>query len=123
MDKDIRFTEKKVDEDWKSSVSHDQPDFSSEVDREAATPGPLSFSSFITSLAVQALMNMGELASEESEKPTVNLDAARQTIDLLVLLREKTKGNLEAHESELLDDMVAQLQMKFVSHTSTRQNA
>ncbi|OGX04302.1 MAG: hypothetical protein A3G87_05520 [Omnitrophica bacterium RIFCSPLOWO2_12_FULL_50_11] len=77
----------------------------------------------MTSLAVQALMSMGELAPPESEKPSVNLDAARQTIELLVMLREKTKGNLENQERELLHQLLADLQMKFVAHTSAQPGA
>src|SRR3990167_9474158 len=57
-------------------------------------------------------MSMGELAPPESEKPSVNLDAARQTIELLVMLREKTKGNLENQERELLHQLLADLPMK-----------
>jgi|SRR3989338_4715558 len=123
MEKDIRYTDKKVDHAWKSSVCLDQPRVSSKKAREATPEVPFNFSSFITSLAVQALMSMGELAPPESEKPSVNLDAARQTIELLVMLREKTKGNLENQERELLHQLLADLQMKFVAHTSAQPGA
>jgi len=74
----------------------------------------VEFSSFVLSLATTALVQMGE-GPQESNAGTENLDAARQMIDILAMLKEKTTGNLNADESKLITDILYELRMKFVS--------
>ena len=69
----------------------------------------ISFSSFVTSLFVSALHYLGETEKE----PEPRLIMARQTIDLLEVLRTKTKGNLDEEESKHLDQHIAELQLKY----------
>ena len=73
-------------------------------------PASVSFSSFVTSLFVSALHYLGQ--SEEDPKP--RLVMAKQTIDLLEVLQEKTKGNLDEEESQHLAQLISELQLKFV---------
>jgi hypothetical protein len=79
---------------------------------------PLSFSSFVFSLGTSSLMLMGESLDPQQAAPPVNLPQAKEIVDILSLLEEKTKGNLSAEETSVLGDMLYTLRMKYVSLTS-----
>lgn len=83
------------------------------------TGGPLDFSSFIYSMGASALMAMGEaqmpgLPSVPGAARPADLSQARELIDLLGLLEEKTKGNLTPEEAELLQQTLYTLRIKFI---------
>jgi hypothetical protein len=76
----------------------------------------IDFSTFVLSLAASALMHLG-LAPGPSGEPgdaDVNLPLARQAIDTLEMIEEKTRGNLDEEESKLLQSLLYQLRMDFV---------
>jgi hypothetical protein len=77
---------------------------------------PVDFSSFVLSMANSALYHMGFLTFQDAE-PKKDLPAARQTIDLLALFEEKTKGNLTEQEQKILKETLFQLRMAFVEAT------
>lgn len=79
---------------------------------------PLSFSTFILSLGTSALMLMGEQLSPENPALPVNLPQAKEIIDILRILEEKTKSNLTEEETNVLHDMLYTLQMKYVELAS-----
>lgn len=79
---------------------------------------PLSFSTFILSLGTSALMLMGEQLSPENPALPVNMPQAKEIIDILRILEEKTKGNLTEEETSVLHDMLYTLQMKYVELAS-----
>jgi Domain of unknown function (DUF1844) len=70
--------------------------------------------------ASSALVHLGEAADPVSGERRVDLEQARAAIDLLLLLRDKTRGNLSEEESRLLEDMLYDLQMRFVRATVRR---
>jgi hypothetical protein len=76
---------------------------------------PMDFASFTVGLATQAMMLLGEIPEPQSGKlmPT-NLAGARQTIDIISLLQEKTKGNLTPDEDKLIQDVLTSLRIEFV---------
>ena len=74
----------------------------------------VSFASFILSLNTSALYHMGELPHPETGQRVVDRELAKHTIDTLTLLAGKTKGNLDANESELLTRILYELKMRFV---------
>ena len=74
-----------------------------------------SLSVLIMSIASSALMSMGLAPSDESGRISKDKNMARFNIDLLLVLKEKTKGNLSSDESQFLDNLITDLQMKFVS--------
>jgi hypothetical protein len=74
----------------------------------------LDFSSFIMSLATQALMQLGVMEPPPGVKLTVDKEAAQQTIDILTMLQGKTKGNLDAAEERLMTEILYKLRMAFV---------
>ena len=79
---------------------------------------PLSFSTFVLSLGTSALMLMGEQLSAENSALPVNLPQAKEIIDILLILEEKTKGNLTEEETNVMRDMLYTLQMKYVGLAS-----
>ena len=76
--------------------------------------GPMDFSTFVISMGTSALMHMGAGDGAEPASGPPQLEMARQTIDILVMLEEKTKGNLTDAESELLTSILYQLRVAFV---------
>lgn len=75
----------------------------------------IDFPSFLLSMATSAMVHMGEVADPATGRPAENLPAARQTIDILTILREKTRGNLSAEEQRLLDGLLYELRLKFLN--------
>jgi len=77
-------------------------------------PG-VTFAGFIISLATTAAVHFGDIEDPNThrrEEP--NLAAAKQMIDLISILQEKTKGNLTDAEAKLVDDLLYELRMRFV---------
>lgn len=77
-------------------------------------PVTLDFSSFIMGLATQALIMLGEVPDPNTNLVSINAEAARQTIDALAILEEKTRGNLSESEAKLMTEVVAGLRMTYV---------
>jgi len=78
-------------------------------------PFQIDFSTFIMSLTSSAFYHLGDIADPETGKTETNLPAVHQTIDMLTMLREKTQGNLNTEENKLLEQLVYELQMKYVA--------
>ncbi len=117
-DKDIRFTDKKVDSGWKESVLKDKSvsskeTVSPEASRKTETKTNRAFVNLLSSLGYQALMHLGDLPHPETNVVCVNLEAAREMIELLAAIREKTADRLSQEEARLLDQLIPELQMKF----------
>ncbi len=75
----------------------------------------MDFATFLISLSTSALYHLGLVAEQENEPPPEpDLPMARQTIDLLEMLEEKTRGNLSDDEEKLLESMLYELRMQFV---------
>jgi Domain of unknown function (DUF1844) len=79
---------------------------------------PVTFASFVISLGTSSLMLMGEQLDPQQPAMPVNLPQAKEIVDLLSVLEEKTKGNLTTDEQAVLRDMLYALRMKYVSLTS-----
>lgn len=80
----------------------------------------INFSTFVISLSTQALMHLGEMASPISGKVEVDVPMAKQMIDILGVLRDKTRGNLDANEDRLMEDILFDLRMKYVEAVKKR---
>lgn len=80
----------------------------------------LSFEQFLMSLCTAALVHLGDVPNPETNQKTVDLSQAKQNIDILAMLRDKTKGNLSQNEQILLDGMLGQLRMQYVSLATTK---
>jgi len=86
---------------------------------DSGDPGPagVDFRTFIISLGTSAMLHLGEIPDPDGGEVVVNLELARQTIDLLDLLRQKTKGNLTEDEGRTLDGLLYDLRIRFVARS------
>lgn len=75
---------------------------------------PVNFSTFILSLSSSALVHLGEIPEPSTGKYQKNLQLAKQTIDILEMLKEKTNGNLDSEETSLLTRVLFDLRVKYV---------
>ncbi len=73
------------------------------------------FMEVVMDLAAPAFIHLGMAEHPATGKPQVNLPAAQQSIEMLRVLREKTKGNLTKEEEQFFDGLLGDLQMQFVS--------
>ena len=80
-------------------------------------PTTVDFSGLILGFSSAALYYLGENSLEGRPTGTKNLPLAKQNIDIILMLREKTKGNLSANEEKLMQQVVADLQLKMVEAT------
>ncbi len=80
----------------------------------------INFSSFIISLATQAMMQLGEAPAPEGMEMAVDVSMAKQTIDIISLLREKTRNNLDQFEEQLFEEILHNLRMTYIRHTTVK---
>lgn len=97
-------------------AAHEKPAQQEEnLESEAAEGLPeISFSAFVISLSTQALMHLGEIANPLSGKIETDMPVAKQLIDIIGVLRDKTRGNLDSGEEKLMDDVLFDLRMRYV---------
>tara|TARA_Y100001933_G_scaffold11960_1_gene10430 strand:- start:8751 stop:9200 length:450 start_codon:yes stop_codon:yes gene_type:complete len=122
-----------IDEDWKSQVEAEKEQ--AEADREASDPGdpaatvksanekasqeiplpPADFTTIVSMLATQAMLNLGTLPNPMTGKTDRNLPQAKHAIDLVEVLQEKTKGNCNPQEEAMLQNLLHELRMAYVA--------
>jgi hypothetical protein len=78
----------------------------------------VDFSTFVFSLASSALVHLGEVKDPLTGQVSTNLQLARQIIDTIAMLEEKTRGNLDEAEEQLLKSLIYDLRIKFVKKVS-----
>ena len=83
-------------------------------ERERIELPPVSFTNFINSLASTAFMYMGGVVDPETKKPIIELNLAKHHIDIIEMLQQKTRGNLEAPENNFLENTLYNLRMSYV---------
>jgi len=111
MDEKETPQEKKVDETWKETVEKEK-----EFGQTGGEALPeASFSLFITSLMMEALIALGDVENPVSHKKESHPDHAKFIIDTLSMLQEKTKNNLTDDESRMLEAILYELRMKYVN--------
>jgi hypothetical protein len=84
------------------------------VHERAGDAAPVTFSTFILGLSTQALFHLGEIVDPATGCTEQDLPAAKQVIDILGILSEKTRNNLQEDEQSLLDSMLYDLRMRYV---------
>jgi len=87
-----------------------EPDGDTAADPEV----PIDFTTFVLSLSSSAAYHLGIAPHPEEQRECRNLPMAKQTIDILSILQEKTKGNLTGEEERLLAEVLYNLRMVFV---------
>lgn len=80
----------------------------------AEESAPLDFTTFLLSLGSSAMYHLGESPTREISPPEANLPLAKQTIDIIGLLEEKTKGNLRPEEQQVITTLLYDLRMRYL---------
>ena len=75
----------------------------------------LNFSTFVLSLTSSAFYHLGDIPDPMTGQKQENLPAVKQTIDILIMLQEKTKNNLDVEEAKLMEQLIYELQVKYVA--------
>jgi len=83
----------------------------------ALPPDEITFATFMVGLSTQALMHLGEIRDPQEQHEGVNLVAAQQLIDIVGMLKEKARGNLDRNEESLIDAILFELRMKYVERS------
>jgi len=124
-------TSKKVDEGWKEQAEREKqttaPQQAPEAKASAGAPqveeaaelSQARFDLFLSGLAMEAFIALGDMPHPTTRKQATNLPHAKYLIDLLGILEEKTKNNLNADEGRLLKDALYQLRMRYLQKTSS----
>ncbi len=79
---------------------------------------PIDFASYIMGYYAQAMVFLGEVPNPLTNKKEEDVEAAQQMIDILTMLEQKTKGNLNSEEQQLLESVLYELRMKFMAKTN-----
>lgn len=88
---------------------------SGKCDQRKSAPLPeVSFATFILSLSSSALLHLGEIPDPVSQKSETDLPMAKQIIDTIGMLQEKTKNNLDTEEERLVNTLLYDLRMRYV---------
>ena len=104
--------EKNIDESWKEAAEKEKEALKKEGKFVAPTP---DFNFFITTLALQASIALGQVPNPATNKTEEDPTQAKFLIDTLGMLKEKTKGNLTADETNLLESLLYELRMLYIS--------
>ncbi len=105
---DRKLEDERADTDHASSAAG-----KTQQQQEAGTLPEIDFAAFVLSLATSAQINMGSVPHPDTHQSSQNLPAAKQMIDILGMLKEKTKGNLDKEEEKLLDQVLYNLRMHY----------
>jgi hypothetical protein len=131
QDKGFKIIEKKVDESWKETVEKEKhktekptekpksdtiekPEEKTTKQQELDEHTTDLFAMLISSLATQALVFMGEMPIDEAGNRLRDVEKAKQMVDMLGMLKEKTEGNLTSQEAKAIEDVLYELRMRFV---------
>lgn len=122
-----------IDEDWKAQVQREkeqaqvkqteEPAEAAEDSEAGDDEAPSTFGALIQSLAAQCAFALGLIAPPDTKQLMVNLEEARYCVDTLIMLREKTKGNLTPQEQGILTQTLAELQQVYAVRAQQIQEA
>ncbi|OGP71822.1 MAG: hypothetical protein A2W09_08480 [Deltaproteobacteria bacterium RBG_16_50_11] len=111
--RDKRFSAKKEEEDVRPKEEAREEEPPAETSKEEPLP-EINFINFMLSLSTSALIQLGEIQDPMTKETVKNLPLAKQTIDLIGMLTEKTKGNLSPDEERLMEQILYDLRMRYV---------
>lgn len=111
--KDKRFSARK-DESQPEFREKDEGSSTENIETQQGPLPEIDFIHFIFSLSTSAFIQLGEIEDPFTKKISKNLPLAKQTIDLIGMLKEKTKGNLTADEEKVIEQVLFDLRMRYV---------
>lgn len=125
---------KRVDESWKEQAEKEKQNVGQAPPQPKPGAAPIPpqpaasderegmpearFDLFVSGLAMEALIALGDMPHPVTRRQSVNLQQAKYLIDVLGIIEEKTRGNLSVDESKLLQDALYQLRMRYLSKSS-----
>ena len=126
-----------IDEDWKAQVQAEKEAAAKSRPADAPTSAagadphdlgdvpmpPASLEMLLSMLATEALVALGEVPHPATEKVQLQPNQAKYLIDTIDVLRQKTKGNLTTTEQQIIDSLLHQLRMVFLSKMNQAQSA
>jgi hypothetical protein len=114
--RDRRFTAQKEGEEEAAPKKEEQREESKGEDASGQEiPLPeINFTNFLLSISTSALIQLGEIPDPATKQGVKELPLAKQTIDLIGMLKEKTKGNLTPEEEKLMEYILYDLRMRYV---------
>jgi hypothetical protein len=110
-----------IDEDWKSQVEAEKEALASEPESGPKQPNfpndmpPASFEMLVTTFASEAMVALGQIPNPFTNEHTISWEHAKYAIDMLQVLQDKTAGNLSPDEAAMLDTLLHQLRLAFVT--------
>jgi hypothetical protein len=117
--KDKRFSARKEAEEKPQAKEGERIEELPKEDKKQEVPLPeINFINLIFSLSTSALIQLGEIQDPVTQQSAKNLPLAKQTIDLIGMLKEKTKGNLTSDEEKVVQNILYDLRMRYVKATS-----
>ena len=128
QDKRLKFDEK-IDESSENEIRPESEPVILSAGKESAEKKPeqpreplppIDFSQFVMSLASSAMIHLGDIPHPADNQFHPELEAAQETIDILAMLEEKTRGNLSRPEVSLLTNVLADLRIRFVEKKSKK---
>ena len=111
-------TAKKVAEPAAAQASNSSPTSPEEELPETDYQPEINFYNFVVSLSTTALFHFGDFADPGADRAEKNLPAAKQIIDTLAMLKDKTTGNRDANENDLIEGALYELRMRYVKETT-----
>jgi hypothetical protein len=113
--RDKRYSAKKESDGESQVKGEEKKEESSQEEVRQEFPLPeISFTNLIISLSTSALIQLGEIQDPLTQQVAKNVPLAKQTIDLIGMLKEKTKGNLTPEEEKILENILYDLRMRYV---------
>jgi len=119
-----------IDEDWKSQVQAEKEAAKQQATQPAAAQQPAgakdvpmppaSLEMLLTTLVTEAMISLGQVPHPLTGETVFQPQQAKYLIDTIDVLREKTKGNATADETQLMDHLLHQLRMAYVELTTAR---
>lgn len=113
-----------IDSDWKQEAQREKERLAREAQEDAQGPLPAaSFAELLNMLLMQTLVALGAIQTPDGQRMAPDLEVAKHYVDMLMLLGEKTKGNLTDDEDKLLKAAIYELQMRFVQISNAMASA
>ncbi len=104
----------------KTDEPHIPPETAASSKAEEGPFPEIDFTSFIFSLSTTAMYHFGDFPDPVTKNGQRNLPAAKQTIDILSILKAKTEGNLDEDEKQLLERLLFELRMRYVKEMTNK---
>ena len=105
---------KNIDESWKELAEKEK----GKLKKDEFVPPAVDFSFFVTTLAIQASIFLGEVENPATHKKEEDLPQAKFIIDTLGMIKEKTKGNLTSDEEKIMENVLYELRLQYISKTA-----